>query len=346
MLGNLLVDFVKGIRSNSKNSPDWWKTLDEISQNRYSQKVDLFNDKSMKKGFDIDTDIDFSGLSDDVKSYFKNVEAGKAATEGLNKAMSATMKTASSTGTEFVSTGSKIKDFGIQTKTAMKGFGNVVKNGLKSFGGMALGIGANVAINAGIGLAINGLIDLWDKYANAQENAIEQGKEAAAAIEDNYTTISNASQWQANNLERFVELAQGVDKTGHNLSLTTSEFSEYQSLASELASTVPDLAIGFNDLGEPIIKAATSVDKLNAAFRANEIDKYQENIKSELIITYPAYIKAIIDINHYENNNPPIVRRLTYDIEELSEEKLSSLLNTVVNEFTNNLSLNKIYTPE
>lgn len=280
MLGNQLIDFVKEIRGNGQNNSDWWKSLDKDFQNEFTQKVDLFNKKSTKKGFDIDTDVDFSGLSDDVKSYFKNVEAGKASTEGLNKAMSATMKTASSTGTEFVSTGSKIKDFGIQAKTAMKGFGNVVKNGLKSFGGMALGIGANVAINAGIGLAINGLIGLWDKYANAQENAIERGKEAAAAIEDNYTSISNASKWQSNSLERFAELSQGVDKTGHNLSLTTAEFSEYQSLASELANIVPDLAVGFNDLGDPIIKAATNVDKLNEAFRANEVEKYQENIKS------------------------------------------------------------------
>src|SRR5699024_10982859 len=147
LFGNQLIDFVKGIRGNTKVNSNWWESLDEVNQKRYSQKVDLFNDKSIKQGFDIDTDVDFSGLYDDVKSYFKNVEAGKASTEGLNKAMSATMKTASSTGTEFVSTGSKIKDFGIQAKTAMKGFGNVVKNGLKSFGGMALGIGANVAIN-------------------------------------------------------------------------------------------------------------------------------------------------------------------------------------------------------
>lgn len=279
-MGNQFIDFVKEIRGTGKSNSDWWGSLDKDFQKDFSEKVDLFNKKSKKKGFNIDTDIDFSGLSDDVKSYFKNVEAGKASTEGLNKAMSATMKTASSTGTEFLSTGSKIKDFGIQAKTAMKGFGNVVKNGLKSFGGMALGIGANVAINAGIGLAINGLIGLWDKYANAQENAIERGKEAAAAIEDNYTSISNASKWQSDSLERFAELSQGVDKTGHNLSLTTAEFSEYQSLASELANIVPDLAVGFNDLGDPIIKAATNVDKLNEAFRANEVEKYQENIKS------------------------------------------------------------------
>lgn len=280
MLGNRFIDFIKEIKGNDKSNSDWWGSLDKEFQEDFTEKVDRFNRKSKKKGFNIDTDIDFSGLSDDVKSYFKNVEAGKASTEGLNKAMSATMKTASSTGTEFVSTGSKIKDFGIQTKTAMKGFGNVVKNGLKSFGGMALGIGANVAINAGIGLAINGLIDLWDKYANAQENAIERGNEAAAAIEDNYTSISNASKWQSSSLERFTELSQGVDKTGHNLSLTTAEFSEYQSLASELVNIVPDLAVGFNDLGDPIIKAASNVDKLNEAFRANEVEKYQKNIKS------------------------------------------------------------------
>lgn len=277
MLGNRLGDFVKGIRSNSKNSPDWWKTLDEVSQNRYSQKVDLFNDKSTKKGFDIDTDIDFSGLSDDVKSYFKNVEAGKASTEGLNKAMSATMKTAASTGTEFVSTGSKIKDFGIQTKTAMKGFGNVVKNGLKSFGGMALGIGANVALNAGIGLAINGLIDLWDKYSNAQENAIERGNEAVTKAQENQQKITNAQNLLDNikadkitdaatgqTITRFEQLSQGVNSLGENVSLTQSEFAEYTSLLDQMSSAGLTTTNSLSNLEDQVknLRKSTNMDTL------------------------------------------------------------------------------------
>ena len=277
MFGNQLIDFVKEIRGNTKVNSNWWESLDEVNQKRYSQKVDLFNDKSIKKGFDIDTDVDFSGLSDDIKSYFKNVEAGKASTEGLNKAMSATMKTASSTGTEFVSTGSKIKDFGIQAKTAMKGFGNVVKNGLKSFGGMALGIGANVAINAGIGLAINGLIGLWDKYANAQENAIERGNEAVTKAEENQQKIANAQDLldsikadkvtdtaTGQTITRFEQLSQGVNSLGENVSLTQSEFAEYTSLLDQMSSAGLTTTNSLSNLEDQVknLRKSTNMDTL------------------------------------------------------------------------------------
>lgn len=277
MFGNQLIDFIKGIRGNGKNNSDWWKSLDKDFQNEFSQKVDLFNKKSTKKGFDIDTDIDFSGLSDDMKSYFKNVEAGKASTEGLNKAMTATMKTAASTGTEFVSTGSKIKDFGIKTTTAMKGFGNVVKNGLKSFGGMALGIGANVAINAGIGLAINGLIDLWDKYANAQENAIERGNEAATTAEENQKKIASAQDLldsikadkvtdtaTGQTITRFEQLSQGVNSLGENVSLTQSEFAEYTSLLDQMSSAGLTTTNSLSNLEDQVknLRKSTNMDTL------------------------------------------------------------------------------------
>lgn len=65
-------------------------------------------------------------------------------------------------------------------------------------------------------------------------------------------------------------------------------------------------------------------------------------IVSELTITYPTYIKVIIDIKHTEENSHPIIRRLTYDFEEFSEEKLSSILVDVINEFSQRISLETI----
>lgn len=68
----------------------------------------------------------------------------------------------------------------------------------------------------------------------------------------------------------------------------------------------------------------------------------QDSLTSEIEITYPTYIKLIIDIKHIEENSNPVIRRLTYDFEEFSEEKLSSILKDVINEFSERLSLNTI----
>ena len=65
----------------------------------------------------------------------------------------------------------------------------------------------------------------------------------------------------------------------------------------------------------------------------------QGELKSELTITYPTYIKVIIDIKHFAENENPVIRRLTYDFEDFSEERLSSILKDVINEFSERQSL-------
>lgn len=155
-------------------------------------------------------------------------------------------------------------------------FKGVAKNALGFLGASALNIGAGLAITGAIEVAIS----LWDKYANAQKNAIEAGEKAASKIKENYDSIASSNQWKNTNLERFAELAKGVSSIGTNMSLSTSEFAEYQTLASSLADTLPNLVTGFNSLGQPILSVGDSVDKLNKAFRDNEIQKYQENIKA------------------------------------------------------------------
>ena len=68
----------------------------------------------------------------------------------------------------------------------------------------------------------------------------------------------------------------------------------------------------------------------------------QGELKSELTITYPTYIKVIIDIKHFSKEENPVIRRLTYDFEDFSEEKLSSILKDVINEFSERQSLTAI----
>ncbi|MCB6723863.1 hypothetical protein NE673_07575 [Blautia producta] len=79
-------------------------------------------------------------------------------------------------------------------------------------------------------------------------------------------------------------LQEGVDSTGHNLSLSAQEFAEYQSLAPSLASTLPSFVKGYNDLGQPILTVASNTASLNDAFRSAELQEYQRNIKKTGIL--------------------------------------------------------------
>ena len=65
----------------------------------------------------------------------------------------------------------------------------------------------------------------------------------------------------------------------------------------------------------------------------------QDEIASELSITYPAYIKLLMDIKHFDGDTQPVVRRLSYDFEDFSAEKLNSILDDVIKEFSGRLSM-------
>lgn len=91
----------------------------------------------------------------------------------------------------------------------------------------------------------------------------------------------------------------------------------------------------------PNAKFTYSVEETESKFTIEE-----NTLKSELIITYPTYIKIIIDVKHYNNNENPIVKRLVYDFEEFSEETLNLLLEEMVQDFSNTLNLNLMHDSE
>lgn len=275
MLGNRLLDFI-GENKNGK-----YASASKADIERYDEIINKFQSDKYKRGknFDVKKWADeYGGLSSDVVDFFSNVQDGDDILEGLANTMGKTTKAISSSGEEIQLTGNKFKDFFIKTKSSFGTFSTIASNSLKGFGKALLGGGLNILLNAGIGLAISGLTKLYDKVAHAQDNIIEKGEEASAAIKSNYEAISNSNQWKTSNLERFTELSKGVSESGLNISLTSDEFAEYQSLASSLADTLPNLVVGFNSLGQPIIKAATDMEQLNQAFRDNDVKKYQENI--------------------------------------------------------------------
>lgn len=275
MLGNRLLDFI-GENKNGK-----YASASKADIERYDEIINKFQRDKYKRGknFNVKKWADeYGGLSSDVVDFFSNVQDGDDILEGLANTMGKTTKAISSSGEEIQLTGNKFKDFFIKTKSSFGTFSTIASNSLKGFGKALLGGGLNILLNAGIGLAISGLTKLYDTVAHAQDNIIEKGKEASATIKSNYEAINNSNQWKTSNLERFTELAKGVNESGLNMSLSSDEFAEYQSLTSSLADTLPNLVVGFNSLGQPIIKAATDMEQLNQAFRDNDVEKYQENI--------------------------------------------------------------------
>ncbi len=68
----------------------------------------------------------------------------------------------------------------------------------------------------------------------------------------------------------------------------------------------------------------------------------EEDIESEIQITYPAYTKLLIDIKHSEGDKAPEIRRLSYDFEDFTDKLLTSIITNVIQEFADKKNLKMI----
>lgn len=202
----------------------------------------------MQEDFSFDKWKNFDKLPKEAQEYFRTVEKGKATQEGLNQAMSKTMKVTTASGEAFVFSGNKLKDFGKKAKSSFSSFGKLAKTGLKSFGAGLVGTLANVGINFLIGTVLDKAISAWQNYSNVQENAIDKSKESLSALQENQNKIKSAQDVfndiksntvidsSGNEITRFEQLSRGVNSLGENVSLTASEFEEYNSILNSMSS--------------------------------------------------------------------------------------------------------------
>lgn len=118
----------------------------------------------------------------------------------------------------------------------------VAKGALGLLGASALNIGVSMAATYAIDFAIK----KWDEYANAQEHAIEKSQTSLSKLQENQNKIKSAQSvlndiqsnkvidTNGNEITRFEQLSRGVNSLGENVSLTASEFEEYNSILNSM----------------------------------------------------------------------------------------------------------------
>lgn len=314
MLGNSLINF---FFKDNWGSKKWLDTLSDKEKDKYKRKIDVFNEKSLKKDFSFDKWRNFDKLPKEAQEYFRTVQKGKATQEGLNQAMSKTMKVTTASGKEFVSTGNKIKDFEIKAKESFSTFGKVAKNGLKSFGLGLAGTAANVGINLLIGNAIEAAISAWQKYSNIQENAIEKSQTATQKLQENQNKIKNAQSvlndiqsnkvidTNGNEITRFEQLSRGVNSLGENVSLTTSEFEEYNSILNSMTGAGLNATTSMANLEKQVkdLRRSANSDSLTGlgdwvkGFNAKNNQLYSDSTKEI------GYQQQLSVLNKLQNKN-------------------------------------------
>lgn len=161
---------------------------------------------------------------------------------------------------------------------AKSSIGSRISSGISSIGKSALALAGNIALMYAVSKGIELAATAWDNYSHRQEKAIEKGEQTLASHKHSLENYNDTAKTIDAVGERFEELRKGVSSTGENIGLTTSEFEEYQSIVSQISSSMPELIDGYDSLGNPIISATTNIEQLTSALKEQQRVIAQENI--------------------------------------------------------------------
>ena len=137
---------------------------------------------------------------------------------------------------------------------------------------------ALVGLNSALNIAFGALLSFGVNWVYHQLNVANELAEKVDGIVSDYNQkISSLTSNQNgfNELaQRYVELGKGVDDVGKNVSLTTDEYEEYQTVVTKIADYAPNLVKGFNDSNVAILTVKDSVEALTGAYNDMIVAQY------------------------------------------------------------------------
>ena len=106
-------------------------------------------------------------------------------------------------------------------------------------------------------LAVGGAIAALSAALIIHKKHIQEIKDTAQSAIDDYNNGIEQTTKNLSTLEsyqgRFEELQRGVDSSGHNINLDSSEYDEYREIVREIAEINPSIVEGYNEQGDAII---------------------------------------------------------------------------------------------
>ena len=160
--------------------------------------------------------------------------------------------------------------------------GAAAKWGATALAGGALSGTALIAPIAAIAIpilaALGAGISTW--IEETKQKAIKEATETAAEIEEQYkSAISSTS-----NVQRYDELAKGVDTLGRNVSLTDDEYQEFLDTSNALAEVFPDLVVRTDEFGNKLLGTNDKVGTITDSIKTLTLEM-QKSYNSSLLNT-------------------------------------------------------------
>lgn len=116
------------------------------------------------------------------------------------------------------------------------------------------------------------LIPIFDAFGEGEDKVERSAEEIGQSIQSIVSECQNLKrelkdlQSSANNvIPRFVDLSEGVDRFGKNISLTDEEYAEFLDLNNKIAEMFPQIDMGLDENGNHMLSLSGSADVLSAS---------------------------------------------------------------------------------
>ena len=166
---------------------------------------------------------------------------------------------------------------GVIQAVALSGATKAVELGSKVavIGINALKIAAGALISVVATIAIQKFVEYLYETSHQAEITAEKANALKTEIQNLNKELRDQDTFISDNGKRYEELSKGVDNLGRNVSLTTEEYKEYNSLSNEIAEMFPKLINGYTEEGNAILSVKGNIEGLTEAYKENQKTKYQ-----------------------------------------------------------------------
>ena len=146
---------------------------------------------------------------------------------------------------------------------SLKGYiGSLISTKLATIGLEIATTALNMAITMGLSVAISGLISLIDKAYVSKSELKKEVEELTSSFEQQKKTLSDNKKEFGELIDKYSTLSKGVNSLGENVSLTSEEYEEYNSIVSKIADMSPTLIDRYDSEGRAVLKYKDNIKEL------------------------------------------------------------------------------------
>lgn len=284
-LSQKIDDYNTSVVGKANEKENWNNKPVTNTFTAYTQQLPT-NERATREGYDqyiSQYSTGLTGVANTMAQYNKLAEKGIATQNEYAKAIATTNPKLGSYLTNLNGAKAGMSGYAMQLAGAT----------LKTVGLQAATMALDAALSMGISLAIGGLISGIDYLVHRNEKLIESANEVTNTYRDQAKTLSEGIISLQEQKNDFDSLAKGVDEYGNNVSLTTDQYKQYQSIVSEILGYSPELIAGYDEEGNAIAKKNGLIEesirlmkeerkqKLNEITTASNTKTIYKGVKSE-----------------------------------------------------------------